>query len=283
MEIILCEQKAFIIPDQITAQAELLKAREKKISAFDAMSKVGSFLSHPKDEDFELLYCEHRYEPFWHIKARSNYTYDRDVSYLVKTTGPEVKSVSYFSKKYEPVKNNITLCVTEHCNQQEELESFVDAVTGKTRAELKNYFIFTPKQVSGKIQKMVDKNSILVPPQVRVSSIIRDMLSRMIKGIQADKILDETIEVLNADLYLHPFYAYSFQWKSKNKEAIIEIDALTGAIKSGTRVFKEYLGKVFDQDFLFDLGADTAGLIFPGGSIVVKAAKKYMDIRKDNK
>jgi hypothetical protein len=109
------------------------------------------------------------------------------------------------------------------------------------------------------------------------------MLSRMIKGIQADKILDETIEVLNADLYLHPFYAYSFQWKSKNKEAIIEIDALTGAIKSGTRVFKEYLGKVFDQDFLFDLGADTAGLIFPGGSIVVKAAKKYMDIRKDNK
>ena len=100
MEIILCEQKAFIIPDQITAQAALLKAREKKISAFDAMSKVGSFLSHPKDEDFELLYCEHRYEPFWHIKARSNYTYDRDVSYLVKTTGPEVKSVSYFSKKY---------------------------------------------------------------------------------------------------------------------------------------------------------------------------------------
>jgi hypothetical protein len=32
-----------------------------------------------------------------------------------------------------------------------------------------------------------------------------------------------------------------------------------------------------DQNFLFDIGADAAGMILPGGSIAVKIAKKYID------
>ena len=56
----------------------------------------------------------------------------------------------------------------------------------------------------------------------------------------------------------------------------MELDGVTGAISSGSRVFTEYLGKALDQDFLFDIGADAAGMLVPGGSIAVKAARKYM-------
>jgi hypothetical protein len=75
-------------------------------------------------------------------------------------------------------------------------------------------------------------------------------------------------------------YAYKFLGKSKQKEAILEVDGLTGECQTGSRLFKEYLGKVLERDFLFDIGADAVGMFVPGGSIAVKAAKRYMDTRK---
>jgi len=109
---------------------------------------------------------------------------------------------------------------------------------------------------------------------------MRDSLAKMIKGIQADTILAEQVEVVCVDLYYRPIYAFKYTWASKNKEAILEVDGLTGEIRQGKRVFKEYMGKILDQDFLFDVGADALGMFVPGGSIAMKAAKKYMDTRK---
>lgn len=280
MEIAVADQRIFLFASQLTPQDAEAKAWEKKIVAFDTISKFGSFWSHPKDDDFELIYREHRYQPFCHIITQARYIYDRNTEYRVETGGPEVKSVTCMAKQYEPNKGHICLSVTEHCIQEEEDEVFVDAVTGKNQPELVNYLSFSPKLVTGKLKKMVHKDSILVPPQMRVSAIMRNTLSKMIKGIQADKIQEETIKVTTVDLYYHPIHAFQYRWKSKGKEGIVEIDALTGVVKGGNRVFREYLGKVLDTDFLFDLGADAAGLIFPGGSIVIKAAKKYIDIRK---
>jgi hypothetical protein len=281
MEIVISDQRVFLFNDQITRQAAEFKAREKKMVAFDAISKVGSFLSHPKDDEFELLYHEHHYQPFWHVIAIARYLYDRDTEYKVATGGPEVQSVTDQSKCYEAVKGRISISVTEHCIQEEEVEVYIDAVTGKSQPQLASYLPFNPKQITEKLNKMIDKDSILVPPQMRASAIIRDILSKMIKKIQADKIHEETIQVPSVDLYYHPVFAFQYRWKPKGKEAIVEIDALTGSVRGGNRIFREYLGKILDMDFLFDLGADAAGLLFPGGSIVVKAAKKYIDIRKD--
>ena len=280
MEIVVADQRIFLFASQLTPQDAEAKAWEKKIVAFDTISKFGSFWSHPKDDDFELIYREHRYQPFCHIVAQARYIYDRNTEYRIETGGPEVKSVTFMAKQYEPSKGHICLSVTEHCIQEEEDEVFVDAVTGKNQPELANYLSFSPKLVTGKLKKMVHKDSILVPPQMRVSAIMRNTLSKMIKGIQADKIQEETIKVPTVDLYYHPIYAFQYRWKSKGKEGIVEIDELTGVVKGGNRVFREYLGKVLDKDFLFDLGADAAGLLIPGGSIVIKAAKKYIDIQK---
>jgi hypothetical protein len=63
---------------------------------------------------------------------------------------------------------------------------------------------------------------------------------------------------------------------------LIEVDGLTGDVTAGNRTFNEYLGKVLDLNFLFDLGADAAGLLIPGGSIAVKVAKKYIDTKKSS-
>jgi hypothetical protein len=280
MEITVADQRILLFQDQVTPKEAEEKAWNKKLSAFDAISKVASFLSKPKDDDFELIYHEHRYQPFWHVVASAKYVFDRNVQYQVATSGKEVKSVTLQKVDYEVTNNHIHIPITEHCVQEEQDEVFVDGVTGKNKPELSQYLTISPKEVTGKIEKLVSLKSIIVPPQSRVSAIMRDSLSKMIKGIQADKIIEEHVEVKYVDLYYHPIYAFQYRWKSKAKEAIIEIDGVNGEIGTGNRTFNEYLGKVLDQNFLFDLGADAAGILIPGGSIAVKMVKRYIDTKK---
>ena len=280
MEITVADQRILLFEDQISADEAQKKAWEKKLTSFDAVSKVTSFLSRPKDDDFELIYKEHRYQPFWHAVAKARYVYDRSHGYQVGVSGKEVREVTLQETKYEVTNGHIHLTVVEHCIQEEQEEVFVDGVTGKSQPDLSKYLSTTPKVVAGELEKMVAKESILVPPQSRISAVMRDALSKMIKGIQADKILEERVEVTCADLYYHPMYAYQYRWKSKGKEAIVEVDGITGEVQSGSRTFKEFLGRALDRNFLFDIGADAAGMFIPGGSIAVKAVKRYIDTKK---
>ena len=184
-------------------------------------------------------------------------------------------------KKFDVTNGHIHFSAVEHCIQEENDEVFVDGVTGKNTPELKRYMSLSPQAVTGDLESSVPEGSILVPPQTRVSAIMRDSLSKMIKGIQADTILEESVEVTCVDLYYHPIFAYQYRWKSKAKEAILEIDGMTGEVGVGSRTFSEYMGRVLDRNFLFDIGADAVGMFVPGGSVAVKLAKKYIDNRKE--
>jgi hypothetical protein len=241
---------------------------------------VTSFLNRPKDDEFELVYQEHRYQPFWHVVAQARYVYDRSANYQVNTSGGVVQSITLQDTKYEVTNGHIHLNVVEHCKQEDHDEVLVDGVTGKPHAELRKYLTLSAKVVTETLEKETPKGAIMIPPQSRVSGIMRDSLAKMIKGIQADTIHEEHVEVQCVDLYYRPVYAFQYRWHAKNKEAIIEVDGMTGDVATGNRTFREYFGKVLDQNFLFDLGADAAGMIIPGGSIAVKVAKKVIDSRQ---
>jgi len=280
MNIDVASQRILLLRDQITPEDAKDKAWQKKVSAFDAFSKVASFLSKPKDEDFTLVYSEHRYEPFWHVTAKARYEYTRTATYAIPVSAKEVKTVTVHDIKYEAQDGKIRVPVLEYCLQEEFDVNLIDGITGKSTPDLEKYLSMKPHEVTGQLKDDVDADAILIPPQARVSAIMRDSLSKMIKGIQADTILAEQVEVTRVDLYYRPVYAFKYSWISKQKEAILEVDGLTGDIRPGSRVFSEYLGKVLDQNFLFDIGADAVGMFVPGGSIAVKAAKRYMDTRK---
>ncbi len=276
MKIDVATERILVLKDQISpSEAEQL-AWDKKLSAFGAISQMTGFFSRPKDEDYELTYSEHRYVPFWHVVAKARYVYDRNTSYQVPTGGKEVKSVTLHETDYPETSGHIHIPVTEHCVQDEIDEVYVDGLTTKADPKLGGYTNYSHTVVEGRIEKSIPKDSLVVPPSARVSAIMRDSLSKMIKGIQADKILEEHVEVATIELYYRPIYAFKYNWIPKGKEGILELDGVTGAISSGSRVFTEYLGKALDQDFLFDIGADAAGMLVPGGSIAVKAARKYM-------
>jgi hypothetical protein len=280
MEITIAPQRILLFDDQITADEAQKKAWDKKTIAFGAFSQVTSFLNKPKSDDFELTYQEHRLQPFWYVAAKSHYVYDRSNSYQIPVSGQEVKSITLKNSDYEVTQGHVHLPVIDHCVQDETADVFVDGVTGKTIPELKNYLSLSPHETKDDLGKSVPKDVIIVPPQARVSAIMRDALAKMIKGIQADTIKEESVEVTSVDLYYHPIYAFKYLWKSKNREAIVEVDGLTGEVTSGNRVFTEYIGKVLDRNFLLDLGTDAAGILIPGGNIAIKVARRYIDTKR---
>lgn len=280
MEIRIANQRILLLKDRVNSEEAKASAWQKKVTAFDALSKVTSLLSKPKDEDFSVVYSEHRYEPFWHVVAKARYEYIRSAQYEVQTSGKEVKSVTIHEETFEAGQSKIHVPVTEHCVQEEHSEVIVDGITAKPMVELQRYLAMGGVEITGQLKDEVEEGAILIPPQARVSAIMRDSLAKMIKGIHADTILTEDVEVERVDLYYRPVYAFKYAWASKQKEAILEVDGLTGEVRPGNRVFKEYMGKILDQNFLFDVGADAVGMFVPGGSIAVKVAKRYIDTRR---
>jgi hypothetical protein len=121
--------------------------------------------------------------------------------------------------------------------------------------------------------------TIVVPPEQRASFVVRKALSEVMKPVQADRILEESISLDVTDLFYRPVRAYEFMWRGRNKSGVIEIDTITGQFRQGKPLLGQIRG-ILTRDVLFDVGADTVGLFVPGGSIAVKLAKAAMDSRK---
>lgn len=280
MEIKTPEERILLLKDQLTDEMAEKIAWTNKINAFGTFRQVSNFLSRPKDQDFTLVYKEHRYIPFLHIKGSAKYLYDRTVTHEWPTSGAEVLSLILDGKEYIASKEHISAVVIEHCKEESSEELFIDSLSSLRKPEFERYIKF-PAEVMNKsdLENLAEKNVVL-PPQARASAFVREIASKMIQNIEADKILEENVEFQTVDTYYHSFYAYKYHWESKNKESVVIIDGLTGQVSFSQDGFKQLVGKVFDYDFLFDIGKDAAGMLIPGGSIAIKLAKKYMDVTK---
>jgi len=118
--------------------------------------------------------------------------------------------------------------------------------------------------------------TIVAPPEQRASFVVRKLLGEMMKPVQADSVEEESLVLEKTDLYYRPVYAYEFHWVPKDKRGVVEIDGLTGQVRQGQSLMPR-LKRMVSRESLFDIGADTAGLLIPGGSIAVKVARAAVD------
>jgi hypothetical protein len=72
-------------------------------------------------------------------------------------------------------------------------------------------------------------------------------------------------------------YAFEYEWVSKNKRTVIEFDAVTSEIRGNGRRLQDQIKGIITRDLLFDISADAAGMLLPGGSIAVKLVKAMVD------
>jgi hypothetical protein len=119
---------------------------------------------------------------------------------------------------------------------------------------------------------------LVIPPQVRATAVVRQVMAEVVKPVQQAQIIhEERVDVETIDLNFRPVYAFEYEWAAKNKKAVVEFDALTGEMNTGGKRWSDQIKGMVTRDLLFDVTADAVGMIVPGGGIAVKLVKAVVD------
>ena len=92
MDISLAEERAFQITPQVPLEVAKVRVDDKRTSL--VAGTVGALLSRPKAEDIQLVSTEARLEPFWLVTISGRTRYDRNRSFAISVSGPEVQQIT---------------------------------------------------------------------------------------------------------------------------------------------------------------------------------------------
>ncbi len=279
MEIQLAEQRIFALTEKITVEQARLRAMDRRTGLFSTGMNV--LLQRIKPEEVELLAMQKRWEPFWNVICTTRLVYDRTHKFNVPVTGPEVQSVTLQAVDYPAVNRAITFTAVEHCREEFHQQVSYDGATG-TVQELGNLLTGSRIEVTDLADFAAQDKTIVVSPEIRASFVMRQALQTMLKPVQADVIFEEAVNVEAIDLYYRPIFAYEFRWKTRDKTAVAEIDGLTGEMRNA-KSLRQQMNIPISRDALFDIGADTVGMLVPGGNIAVKLVKVAIDYNANTK
>jgi hypothetical protein len=197
----------------------------------------------------------------------------------VPTTGPEVRQVTVNGADYE-VKagappGSFGLPVLEHCLEEYRREVFLDGQTGQPVADGAQV-ISGPRSEVGDVAVLSANETVVIPPEQRASFVVRSVIQEIMKPIQADKLIEETLVLEVVDLFYRPIWSFEYKWVPRDKTGFIELDGVTGQIRQTNQLLPQIKGMV-NKETLFDIGADTVELLVPGGGIAMKVARAVAD------
>lgn len=278
MDIQLGTQRILVLDEREGVDSLRQRAMDKRTQAFG--TGLGSLLQRAKADDVDLVASQRRLEPFWHVVGRAHYVYDRRREYPIAAAAPEVHEVTIQDTTYPVVESGrnartFTLAVVEHCREEITHDVAIDARTGAPVPDAAKLLAGSHREVTDPVS-LAENDTIVVTPEHRASFVVRKLLSEMLKPVQADTIIEEALTLETTDLVYRPIWAFEFLWRSKDKRGVVEIDAVSGGLKAGGSILPR-ISRVITREALFDIGADTVGLLIPGGSIAVKVARAALD------
>ena len=278
MDLQLAAERLYLLEERLTVDEIQQRAMDRRLQAFG--SGLGSFLQRPKPEEVTLVNKQRRLEPFWHVAGRAVYVYERNRDYTVPASAPDVEALTINGVKYDgqPAggpQRSFRVPAREHCRVEFAHESYTDGLTGTPVTDAATLMAGPRSEVSDPATLSAE-DTVAVPPEHRASYVVRQLMSEIMKPVQADTVLEESITLDATDLFYRPIWAFEFTWAGKGKQGIVEIDSITGQTRQGKQLVSSIKG-MLSRDLLFDVGADTIGLFVPGGSIAVKLAKAAMD------
>ncbi|MBI5034710.1 MAG: hypothetical protein HZB51_29660 [Chloroflexi bacterium] len=270
MEINLGAEQIVELPAVFSLEQIQEKALAKRVDAFGQMAK---FVQRPKLDDIEITTTQKRLEPFWFACATARYVYDRKATYRVPAS-PEAQSVILNGIEYTVTGDKtrtFSLEGLERCVEETSQSLMLDTVGGK-EVKYEKYLSF-PKNLVTDMAALEQNGTFVVAPEVRSSFIVRKLASMLMKTFQADKIVEERIDVSEVTLYYRPIFAVEYFWRAKDKKQVVEFDGLTGEAKAESGEIKKKVVSVLENDALFDIGADAVGTVFPGVNVAIKLGR----------
>lgn len=279
MEIYLANEHVYHLIPQISPEIARDRVEQKKVNL--VAGTMGALFSQPKAEDIRLVALENRLESFWLVSASSLTVYDRNRTFTFSASGPEVQGILLLGQEIPAVPQAkgtpaFTLSMVEHCRQELKTRQTFDGISG-AKVDMMKY-------VGAVKTEILDLNSfapaevLVIPPQARATAVVRQVTAEVVQPVQnVQAIHQERVDIDAVDLHFRPVYAFEYEWISKNKRSVIEFDAVSGEIRGNGRRLQDQIKGILTSDLLFDISADAAGMLLPGGSIAVKLVKAVVD------
>jgi hypothetical protein len=278
MQVELTEERIFRILPRISREEAEIRAWARRTDAFGAFSKVAGLLSKPKDDTFEIVYREQRLQPFWRCVATSICAYERKRTYTVKVAEP-VQTVVIGGVTLTAVGGQVQVPGLESCREESRREAYFDGLTKQQRGDLSAYLQFGFGEVTlDDLAAATAEGVVVAPPEARASSVVREVVAGAIGKIEADRVTEELVRVEAIELYYRP--AYAFRFRRQEKEAVVEVDGVTGEAKTGGATFEAFVGKALDPIFLLDVGAEAVNMVVPGANLAKMVLVKGIQARK---
>lgn len=262
------EEKICIFDDVYNDVSARAQAEHEKVGAFGMLARM-KLWDRPKEAEITLANTERRYEPFWLAKATRRTQYTRKGSYRVAIEHPHVTAVELLGEKL-PVDANrqLQLAAVEHCEAVTSIAHYADGLghdtPEKALVDYAGHHAFHPLEASD--------DPHFITPTVTAASVLQQVKARLSTPVEADEISLDLLDIDSLTLFYRPVHAFQFAWRDKS--GVIEIDGLTGRVNKEGDMLGGAVRKLGSRDNLFDLGADFAGLVVPGGTIVVKLIDK---------
>lgn len=262
------EEKILVFDDVYNEVSARAQAEHDKAGAFGMLAKL-KLWDRPKDSDITLASTEKRYEPFWLAKASRRTTYKRKTIYKLSVEHAHTAAVELLGQKLAvDAKRELQLPAIEDCERVTTLSEYFDGLHRQTPEKMLIDFAgnFTFHEVAG------SNEPNFIAPTVTAASVLQQVKSKLSAPIEADSIESDEIDIQSLNLLYRPVYAFQFAWK--DKLGVIEIDGLSGRVNKDGDMLGNAVRKLGSRETLFDLGADFAGMVLPGGTIVVKLIDK---------
>ncbi len=271
MDVRIAAERAFVLHSIVTMDQAKEKAWAQKLNVFGALNNL---MFRPKDDDVQITRYELRYEPFWHVAARSDLEYDVRESYALPIKNPFATRVTLEAAPGQALDVRdgvVTLSGLSRCRDVQQREQILDGLTGEERPAYAPY-LRRPMTELTSLDHFAPPDAVVLAPEIRSSFVVRQQLTSLMKAVHADQFHTELVEVSALALFFRPVYAFDYHWVSKQRQQSMELDGVTGELKNTTRKIGA-AGSRLDKDLLFDIGADAIGMIVPGGNIAMKVGK----------
>jgi len=279
MEIYLATEHIYHLIPQVTPEIARDRVEQKKVNL--VAGTMGALFSQPKADDIRLIAVENRLESFWLVSASSLTVYDRNRTFTFTVSGPEVQGITLLGQEIPAAPQAkgapaITMTMVEHCRQELKTHQTFDGISG-TKVDLLKYVSAAKTEISD-LNTFAPPDILVIPPQARATAVVRQVTAEVVQPVQNVQVIhEERVDIDAIDLHFRPVYAFEYEWVSKNKRSVIEFDAVTSEIRGNGRRLQDQIKGFVTRDLLFDISADAAGMLIPGGSIAIKLVKAVVD------
>lgn len=263
----------FFFEEVYPIRAAQEQAEKSKLNAFGTLARLNPF-NRPKADTVNLSKWELRYEPFWHLIARREVATPISSPMPYRSATGDARWIEIEGRRYELVagaKARIDLPLKEVCHRNIDTVVYQDGLKRPIKPQaLQNYV----EKYKAFAREQVDVEGAL-PPQMSYAAALQLAQSRLAaEAIDAHEIQRDVATFDRVNLYYRPVFAFEHVWSTSGKIGVIEIDGLTGNVVENGEWFRERFEKVVTRDMLFELGAEAATTLVPGGGFAVKVLGK---------